>query len=279
MRGKTTPINQERIAKLNALGLNEQQARAYLALLDVPSGTVHELAQVSRVPRAKLYEVMESLNRKGLVDIIPDTPQRFKANPLTALYDTRMEELRAEEVQLKRTVAELSIQFVPPARQAAAEEDHGFAHLAQGRPQYPVRTRQLIREAKRSLTILGDKLFLARLRIYEDLVRLLALAAEKIPVRILLPENVVEQIEGRRIHVDELEETLRRGGLVLGDVTVLVRDQEEYLVTHFIPNDLHPSRGGDRLLWGNDPEMAAAWHQLIASQWEAARKSADRSRA
>ncbi|HLE47187.1 MAG TPA: helix-turn-helix domain-containing protein, partial [Candidatus Thermoplasmatota archaeon] len=89
-RRASIPINPERIAKLATLGLNEQQARAYLSLLDVETATVNDIAKESRVPRAKLYEVLETLSRKGLLDIIPETPQRFRANPLTALYDTRL---------------------------------------------------------------------------------------------------------------------------------------------------------------------------------------------
>src|SRR5687767_6345164 len=164
--GRATPINPERIARLQSLGLNEQQARAYLALLDVPTATANDLSKTSRVPRAKLYEVLESLNRKGLIDVIPETPQRFRANPVSALYDTRVEELRAEEADLKRTIGDLMLQFVGNADVKPRDPERDFVHIAHGRTHFPILARQFVAEAKSSLLLIGDKLIIPRLRLY-----------------------------------------------------------------------------------------------------------------
>lgn len=266
-----TPINPERLAKLQTLGLNEQQARAYLSLLELPTATVNDIAKTSRVPRAKLYEIMEALNRKGLCDIIPDTPHRYRANPISALYDTRVEELRAEEGELKRAISELMLQLVPSTRSATLDgSETDFVRVLHGRSRFPHQARRLVEAATTSLTMVGDRLVLARLPLYEDLARALALAAEKVTLRILVPENVVETLEGRRLRLDELAPRIRRGPLALGDAMVLVRDQEEYLLVRFLPNDLHPSQGQDRMESGVDTEIAALWHRLASALWERA---------
>lgn len=259
------------MARLQQLGLNEQQARAYLALLDLPLASVNELAKLSRVPRAKLYEVMEALNKKGLVDVVPETPQRFRANPVSALYDTRVEELRAEEAELRRTVGELVVDFVPQTKEDRGEAERDFVHISHGRTHFAVLARALVGAATKSITVVGDRLLLARLRLYEDLVQAMAEKAANLPLRILVPDNVVDQVDGRRLHLDELSENVRRLGQPLGDATVLVRDQEEYLVTRFLPNDLHPSRGSDRVEVGRDAEIAALWHRLATNLWDTAR--------
>jgi HTH-type transcriptional regulator, sugar sensing transcriptional regulator len=267
--GPATPINPERIARLEQLGLNEQQARAYLALLDVPTATVNDLSKTSRVPRAKLYEVLESLNRKGLVDVIPETPQRFRANPVSALYDTRVEELRAEEADLKRSVADLMVALAQ-GQKAAAADDTDFVHVLHGRTHFATLLRRFIAETRTSIHVIGDKLFLPRLRILEDLADGLARTANKASVRILLPAHAVEEIEGRRIRLDEVAPLLRRAPWPLGDAAVVVRDQEEYFVVRFLPNDLHPSRGSDRVEVGREPHVAALWHQLVEDVWQRA---------
>lgn len=269
--GTPTPINPERIGKLSALGLTEQQARAYLSLLEVESSNVNELTKTSRVPRSKLYEVLLSLNRKGLVDILPDSPQRFRANPITALYDHRLQELKAEEMELKRSVGDLSLEFTARARERKGDQERDFLHVTHGRSQYLAATNQLISRTRSSLLVLGDKLFLARLRTYEDLIPSLANLSTKVTVRIVLPANAVDVVDGRRVIVDELAGMIRRSTLPLGDASVWIRDREEYVQCHFIPNDLHPSRGSDRIVIGQDPEMAHALHRLVDAAWESAR--------
>lgn len=50
---------------LMQLGYTEYEARVYLALLKNPDSTGYEASRISGVPRAKVYEAMESLERKG----------------------------------------------------------------------------------------------------------------------------------------------------------------------------------------------------------------------
>jgi sugar-specific transcriptional regulator TrmB len=231
---------------------------------------VNDLSKTSRVPRAKLYEVLESLNRKGLIDVLPETPQRFRANPVSALYDTRVEELRAEEAELKRAIGDLMVSLGPSTRPPRREGDREFVHIAHGRTHFPILARQLVAEAKSGLAVVGDRLFLARLRFYEDLVEALARAAKSMPVRILVPNQVLEEMDGRRLRLDEIEDLVRRAPWPQGEATVWVRDQAEYLAVRFQPNDLHPSRGSDRVEVGQDAEIAGLWHRLVHVAWEQA---------
>ncbi len=250
------------------MGLNEQQARAYLALLDADTATVNDLARSSRVPRAKLYEVLDGLSRKGLLDTIPGSPQRFRANALTALYETRAEELRAEERQLKRTIGEMMVELLPKPKDAAPESERDFLHTAKGRSVFVATLRQMLARTEKSVLILGDKLVVPRLKLYEDLYQSLAVFGQKAEVRFLLPEDAVLAIDGRRIHVDEVVDHVRRLPIKGGDVLTVVFDDQEMLEAHFLPNDLHPSRGSDRIVVNRDPEMATQRAVLLRSAWE-----------
>jgi sugar-specific transcriptional regulator TrmB len=262
------PINPERVARITGLGLNEQQARAYLALLDVEHATVHDIARSSRVPRAKLYEVLDGLSRKGLLETIPGTPQRFRANALTALYDTRAEELRAEERQLKRTIGELMVEMLPQPRDNVPEGDRDVLHLLKGRTVFLASLRQLLERTQKSLLIQADRLALARFKLYEDIYDRLARAAGKIELRILAPEDIVLQAEGRRIHVDELVDNIRRFPVRGADVLTLVSDEQEIIEVHFLPNDLHPTRGSDRIVVYRDAAVAGARAALLRCAWD-----------
>jgi sugar-specific transcriptional regulator TrmB/putative sterol carrier protein len=54
-------------AALQQIGFTEYEAKVYLALLANPGTTGYEVSRHSGVPRAKVYEVLEALARRGIV--------------------------------------------------------------------------------------------------------------------------------------------------------------------------------------------------------------------
>ena len=52
---------------LNQIGLNESEAKAYLALVQHGSNSGYEVSKVSGVPRSKIYNTLEMLVTKGFV--------------------------------------------------------------------------------------------------------------------------------------------------------------------------------------------------------------------
>lgn len=57
------------IGGLRQLGMTDYEARVYLALLRRPGATGYEVAKVSGVPRAKVYEVLGALGAKNFVGV------------------------------------------------------------------------------------------------------------------------------------------------------------------------------------------------------------------
>ncbi len=64
---------------LEKLGLSGYQARVLVSLLKCGEGKASELSELSGVPRAKIYEVLDQLADLGLVDKIPTRPVRFRS--------------------------------------------------------------------------------------------------------------------------------------------------------------------------------------------------------
>src|SRR5436305_2900732 len=54
------------VESLSELGLTPNQSRAYVALLEHGAATATEIALRARVPRPKIYDVLQSLERFGL---------------------------------------------------------------------------------------------------------------------------------------------------------------------------------------------------------------------
>ena len=64
---------------LKSLGLTKYEAQVYIALLKVVSATASEIHEISTVPRASVYPVLDQLQEKKLISVARSTPKRFAA--------------------------------------------------------------------------------------------------------------------------------------------------------------------------------------------------------
>ena len=62
---------------LKSLGLTKYEALVYIALLQAAGATATEIHELSGVPRASVYPVLERLSQKQLVSVSNTSPKRF----------------------------------------------------------------------------------------------------------------------------------------------------------------------------------------------------------
>jgi sugar-specific transcriptional regulator TrmB len=80
MTGELAPIDFERFwRRLQQIGLNAYESRAYLVLVGHPRFKALELAARSSVPRQKIYEVLDSLVEKGFARVVQERTKLFSA--------------------------------------------------------------------------------------------------------------------------------------------------------------------------------------------------------
>lgn len=65
-------------AALGRLGLSGYEARVFIALQKVGSGSASEIADVTDVPRSQVYGAAEALADRGIVEIQQSTPIRYR---------------------------------------------------------------------------------------------------------------------------------------------------------------------------------------------------------
>jgi len=76
----TSPMDYEKYwRRLQQVGLNAYEARSYLVLVGHPRFKALELAARARVPRQKIYEVLDSLVDKGFAQVIQEKTKLFSA--------------------------------------------------------------------------------------------------------------------------------------------------------------------------------------------------------
>ncbi|WP_339104685.1 helix-turn-helix domain-containing protein [Haloterrigena salinisoli] len=69
----------EAISLLQDLGLQEYEARCFIALNKLPNGTAKEIHEISEVPRTRVYDAIRVLESQGLVEVQHSSPQRYRA--------------------------------------------------------------------------------------------------------------------------------------------------------------------------------------------------------
>jgi sugar-specific transcriptional regulator TrmB len=78
MQGESpTKHEAETAALLEELGLSEYEAYVFIYLLRLGSGTAKDVAEMDHVPRTRVYDAVDSLHERGLVDIQYSSPRQF----------------------------------------------------------------------------------------------------------------------------------------------------------------------------------------------------------
>jgi len=97
--------------RLQQIGLNAYESRAYLVLVGHPKFKALELAARADVPRQKIYEVLDSLAEKGFARVVQEKTKLFSAiEPELAIANyiaRRHEQLQIELAEQSRTANDL----------------------------------------------------------------------------------------------------------------------------------------------------------------------------
>jgi HTH-type transcriptional regulator, sugar sensing transcriptional regulator len=89
------------------LGLNEYEAKAYIATVALGEGTIKEISDQSGVPRSRAYDVMERLAGKGLVELGNSTPLYYRANEPAKATTHLMEEIKQASDEVSRYLSDI----------------------------------------------------------------------------------------------------------------------------------------------------------------------------
>ncbi|MFU8866929.1 TrmB family transcriptional regulator [Natronococcus sp.] len=111
----------EAISLLQDLGLQEYEARCFMALNKLPSGTAKEIHEISEVPRTRVYDAIRVLESQGLVEVQHSSPQVYRAvgtdeatqilrqryNDRVDTLETHLQNTKTEEIEDDSSVQEV----------------------------------------------------------------------------------------------------------------------------------------------------------------------------
>jgi sugar-specific transcriptional regulator TrmB len=156
----TSPEYARSVAEaLKTLGLTKYEALVYVALLQVTKATATEIHEISGVPRASVYPVLDRLLQKNMVTVSHTTPKRFSATPPDDAINTLMREIEEKAAYAKDVLGELW-----QDRTCIEGGDQELIWNILGEANITSRLRDLIYQAGQEIRIIGSWALLVDLR-------------------------------------------------------------------------------------------------------------------
>ena len=119
-------MDEEQVATnaLEELGLTEYEARCFVALTRLPHGTAKEVAKVADIPRSRVYETMDRLRDRGLVEFQEGEPRTFQSVSLDAAVRTLRKEYESHVETVEQTLRRMEPVYKETQQAVWAISDH-----------------------------------------------------------------------------------------------------------------------------------------------------------
>jgi len=254
------PIEEKHMEKVQDYGLTEYEARAYLALLELHGGTAREVASLSRVPRTKIYQVLDDLHEKRLAEVIPERPKRYVAVPFEE-YLADFEEEYREKLEKISEDRELAREELVPSGDHEPTEAGSF-QIFKGRKNVTTKVEEMLQEAEDDVFHVGSAAAAERFQYHTPVLS--DLDDEDIEIRVLFPAT-----DSNETAIEDLTEscTVRDRTDPGAGSAILLVDDEEALVWHPVPDDSHVFQGDDVAMWTDDEVVVQDMKQGFEASW------------
>lgn len=222
------------VTQLKQLGLTEYEASTFIALVQLGTGTAKDIAEISHIPRTRVYDAVESLHDHGLVDIQHSTPQTFT----TVSHEIALRKLRLDHENLIARLEDALIQLDPvePRR-----EEHEV-WTTTGREAVASRALEFIDETEDELVFMTVDELLTK----DYLDGLVAAAERDVEIRLAGISGQVRDRVQERIPEVMLFETLWDWEAASAG-SLLITDDRTALVSVLLPDS---DTKGETAIWG-----------------------------
>jgi sugar-specific transcriptional regulator TrmB len=134
---------------LKSLGLTKYEALVYIALLQASGATATEIHELSGVPRASVYPVLERLSQKQLISVSNTSPKRFNPERPDEAIESLLRSVESDAARAKKVLNRIYSQSsrIDRGDQELIWSTHGDEHIR-------VRLLELLQNADESIHII-----------------------------------------------------------------------------------------------------------------------------
>ncbi|MGD6810135.1 MAG: TrmB family transcriptional regulator [Candidatus Bathyarchaeia archaeon] len=139
---------------LSSLNLTLNQAKIYLTLVNLTVATAKEISKTSKVARDEVYRAIPKLSELGLIEVIVDSPTKYKAQPIDEGIQNLQRLRNNEEEKTKKVIETLVKQYKAGPQISKIDDIENKCVLITGRAA-ELKTCQLTNEVAYSCDIIS----------------------------------------------------------------------------------------------------------------------------
>ncbi len=245
---------------LKIMGLTDYEARTYLALTSMISGTASEISLHSKIPRSRIYDVLKEMAEKGFVEIERGRPLKYSViSPMEVFKINKkrmLKELEKAEQQLTNIYDNQISQVSAPI------------WLIHGPDKIIKKELEIISRAKKTINIRAGFMFEGELELIKE--KLNKAAKRGVLIKIMAaPYTFIGQEK-----VDLAQELNGISGQVrtyqIPFVKMIVRDETEMMLifSKFSGEDHQALPISAIGVWNQYKEIAQNYAQVFEQMWK-----------
>jgi sugar-specific transcriptional regulator TrmB len=264
------PLSDKLIKELTSFGLAGNEAKVYLALLQLRKASARAIAKLSNIPRQEIYRVLPRLEELGAIEVIIDKPTKFMAiNPdevLSELIENQKGMLSKQITEMceKKTALVNQLRKVEGKSAAQSEPEPVRFALISGQRPINEKIEEMLRNAKEEVLWITPKLEIRRATIYDRDKMLRKCAQRNVKIR------VITEVDKQNMNeINQLRKfcEIRHSRGVTSLATII--DSNELIVGSAV----HPSEGSTtnglmHELWTNDSGHVSVMRDFFEKVWE-----------
>ena len=235
---------------LRRVGLTDYEADAYLLLMEKGALTAKQISYGAQIPYSKVYQVLNSLEKKGWIESARKRPSRyFPKSPETALK-TAKAAFENEWLQIEKTITD---ELLPIYEKLKTKEKYDV-WILRGALNIISKFKEMTKKCRQEMLI---ALPFIKEEFLMDFYQLLhSFIGEKVQVRFMMLEGLSENVYGLLSKIGEVKcRTKMFGGGAISDgneVLLLFSDE----------------RGEISAIWSDHPGLAALAKDYFNYLWK-----------
>ncbi|MDA4124336.1 MAG: hypothetical protein OK438_02615 [Thaumarchaeota archaeon] len=134
---------------LEALGLTGSEVKAYVALLKGGTMTASDVSREARIPYSKVYDALESLHKRGWVEVQKSRPIVYTAKP----PDTALEELKSRQETERKEKEQVALEELMGIYVSRGEQEKPDIWIMRGTNEILSRVKNLLLNCRTELLV------------------------------------------------------------------------------------------------------------------------------
>ncbi|MBW2993518.1 hypothetical protein KY317_03020 [Candidatus Woesearchaeota archaeon] len=244
------------------LGLNKYEAKVYLTLVAEGTSTAKNIADIAGIPYGKVYEIINSLSKKGFSMVLPTKPMRCQA---VSPKDVMVSVKEKSQQKHKKLESQITEQLEPMFKESRQfKEPKSLFWIINGRSNVTKKLNELFRKSRKSINIYISSNGLSRLLFHKEVLKEMHKKGVAINIAAVTNKKVLEEINS--LNFCCIKRILEAGNHFFSV------DGKECVVIEPIPDDDNLLYGRDQAIWISNPSFANFFEKFFNADFNRAKK-------